>query len=343
MTISEIASTLSLTPDDDNRSYTALRNQCVIFDGSDARFIRVAGPDAEDLLQHTLSRDIEYLPPEHGGTAMMLDHDGSLLDVIHLLRLDDTYLVQVTADVAEGIRLHLESECQSQSLNASIEVEPDLTCVAIEGPYAWHEAGRIVADELAALPLDSVVDAQWNGFDLIFCRSGSTGEYGYRFIGSHEAITAVSATLNEELPVASGAVLKMAQLEVRHPAVEPRDDVRTIIQSGCAWLIDSTKEAFVGFDALRSVHDAATTVTVAFTADGTDAIDGGTSITTADGSVLGTVHSSLFSIGLDKVLGLAVLDREVACVGLELLAGGRELHTVSSPLIVPLSWKTPIL
>jgi glycine cleavage system aminomethyltransferase T len=327
---------------DDATAYTALRDECAAFDRSDADFVRVVGSDAEAVLQRVATRDLEYLTPERCTTGLVLQDDGSLVDLVTIYRADDSFLIEASPGSGPRLVEHIAAHAGDDQVDIE-DLAGTLVCVAVEGPYAWNAAGRIVAPELAALPLDSVIEATWCDRTIVFSRSGVTGEYGYKFVGDADDIAALAAELAKEVVVADAGVQATAMLEVRHPSLPPGADVGTIVRSGASWLVDPGKDSFVGREAFHATHAAEQAITVGFVTDGEAPVPEGTAVTTADGTDVGAVVTSGWSPRLERTIGLAAIDGALSCVGLELAAGDRGVTTVTSPFIVPKSWKTPIL
>jgi aminomethyltransferase len=344
MTVTESRTTGALfdRPADDRAAATALRTECAAFDRSTSGFVSLAGADGEALLQRLSTRDIEYLLPERSTTGLLLAEDGSLVDLVTVYRFDESFLVESGAGTGAAVAEHLRRHGEGEDVTVE-DRSGSLSCVSVEGPYAWNAAGRIVAPELAALPLDSVIEARWKDSALTFCRSGVTGEYGYKFIGPAAVIAEVAAELAGELVVAGPEVLATAMLEVRHPQPAPGATAGQVVLSGASWLVDPLKDDFVGRDAFHAAHATGSAVTVGFVAGGDEPVAAGTPVTTAEGTEVGYVVASRTSVTVGSAIGLATLDGELACVGLELEAGPRAITTVASPFIVPQSWKTPIL
>lgn len=323
-------------------AYTALRNESAVFDRSNVDFVRLVGQDAETVLQRVATRDLEYLSPERSTTALVLQDDGSLIDLVTIYRFDDAFLVEASPGGGPRLAEHLAGRAAAADV-AVEDAAGRIACVAVEGPYAWNAAGRIVAPELAALPLDSVIEATWQDRSVVFSRSGVTGEYGYKFVGEADDIADVARSLAKEVVVAGAEVEAAATLEVRHPVLPAAADAGTIVRFGASWLVDPAKGGYVGRDAFHAAHARERSITVGFVTDGEDAVADGTPVVTADGSDVGVVVTSGWSPLLERTIGLVAVDRDLSCVGLELAAADRAITTAASPFILPKSWKTPIL
>ncbi|MGW5050508.1 aminomethyl transferase family protein [Actinokineospora sp. NPDC004072] len=320
--------------------YAAIRERAALLDLSGARIIEIAGPAAVDFAQRVLARDVEYLTAERCMTSLVLDADGRVVDQVVVWGRETGMLLE--SSVGGGARLlaHLTALA-----DADVEItdrSAELTLFGLEGPYSWGVVGRLIDGELAALPFESVVDTEWDGVPIVFARTGFTGEYGYKvLLPRAEAQRLWDAAAAEAVPAGHEA-LELAMLEVRQPLVHREAGDADILEMGANWLVDITKEDFVGRDAvLAAFHGPAGLRTIGFTTSSA-APAAGTPVT-VDGERIGEVVHAVHSVGLDAALGLLRVPAELAAAGLRLTVGDAEVTTLTSPYVTPKSWSTPII
>ena len=115
-----------------------------------------------------------------------------------------------------------------------------------------------------------------------------------------------------------------------------------ILEMGAGWLVDITKEEFVGRDAVLAAFGApAGRRTIGFSGVG-EVPAAGTPIT-VDGESIGEVVHAVHSVGLGATLGLARVPADLAAAGLRFTVGDTEVTTLTSPYVTPKSWSTPII
>ena len=321
--------------------YSALRDRAGLIDLGGATLIKVSGPAAEDFLQNVLARDVEYLTPERCITSLILDVEGEIVDLVTVWGHDDGAIIE--SSVGGGARLleHLGSvEADSVELT---DISGAFVVIALEGPYSWGVIGRLIDTELPALPLDSVAETEWDGTEILFARTGATGEYGYKMMVPAEAATNLWNKAAAEATPVGFDVHSLAMLEVRQPVPHHEFGPGTsVLVSGTNWLVDITKEEFLGRDAVLAEFEGAPgRRTVGFSMDG-EAPAAGTPILAGDQQIGEIVHA-VHSPGLGEALGLARVDAEFAAAGLELTAADHPVQTLSSTYITPKSWTIPIV
>ncbi|MFI6392349.1 aminomethyltransferase family protein [Nonomuraea sp. NPDC050547] len=330
----------SAAPDALSAEYKVLRERAAILDLSAHLLIEVTGAEAIDFAQRVLARDVEYLTSERCMMSLVLDESGQVVDQVLAFGREDGILLESSAGAGARLLEHLRTHNDE---GVEITERDDLTVLGLEGPYAWGVVGRLIDGELAALPFESVVDTTWNDSEIIFARTGFTGEYGYQMLVPKAAVGELWTQSLEHAQAAGQDALELAMLEVRQPI--PRHEVTggaNVIEIGANWLVDVTKDAFVGKDAvLEAFESGAGRRTVGFVG-GEGVPTPGTRVY-AGGEDVGEVVHAVHSVGLGTTLGLVRVDADLAAAGLEFTVAGSDVTTLTSPYIVPKSWSIPII
>jgi glycine cleavage system aminomethyltransferase T len=321
--------------------YEAIRQRAAVVDLSPVRLIEVRGDAATDFIQRVLARDVEYLTAERCMSSLVLAADGRIVDQVVVWGREDGMILESSCGAGAGLLAHLQA--QDPDGVEIIDRSPELAVIAFEGPYCWGVIGRLIDGELAALPLESVADTTWSGVDVVFGRTGSTGEYGYKIIVPRaEAPKLWGLAVEHATPVGLEA-LELAMLEVRQPVLRHEDGHRaSVCELGANWLVDFTKESFIGKDALvKEFEGTLGARTIGFRC-GTTLPAAGASVLAA-GQQIGHVVYATHSIGIGETLGLARVAPEFAAAGLRLTVDDAEAVTLSSPYVTPKSWGIPVL
>ncbi|GAA4421114.1 glycine cleavage system aminomethyltransferase GcvT [Actinokineospora soli] len=320
--------------------YAAIRERAALLDLSGSRVVEISGGDAVEFAQRVLARDVEYLTAERCMTSLVLDADGRVVDQVVVWGREGGMLLESSvgggARLLEHLRAHADGDVEITDRS------DELTLFGLEGPYSWGVVGRLIDGELAALPFESVVDAEWDGVPIVFARTGFTGEYGYKvLLPRAEAQRLWDAAAAEAVPAGQEA-LELAMLEVRQPVVHREAGDADILEIGANWLVDITKDDFIGRDAVVAAFEGpAGRRTIGFTT-AADAPAAGTPVT-VDGERIGEVVHAVHSVGLDAALGLLRVPADLAAAGLRLTVGDAEVTTLTSPYVTPKSWSTPII
>lgn len=320
--------------------YEAIRGRAALLDLSGERLVEITGDGGVEFAQRVLARDVEYLTAERCMTSLVLAADGSVVDQVVVWGRETGMLLE--SSVGGGTRLleHLRAEADDDV--EIVDRTEEYAIFGLEGPYAWGVVGRLIDGELAALPFESVVDTQWDGADIVFARTGMTGEYGYKVLVPRADAERLWTAAAEHAAPAGQEALELAMLEVRQPVLRHEAvGAADILEIGAGWLVDITKDDFVGRDAVLTAFEGpAARRTVGFA--GGDVVPAGTPVT-VDGEQVGEVVHAVPSIGLGSTLGLLRVQPELAAAGLRFSVGGAEVTTLTSPYVTPKSWSTPII
>jgi aminomethyltransferase len=278
-------------------------------------------------------------------TSLLLDEDARPLDIVTVYTLESAVLLETSFGMGTRTQAYLESQLQGEA--DLRRLNGDQAVLGIEGPYAWGVVGRVIDADLTALPYESVVETEWDEQPILFARSGFTSEYGYKVLTDVGTAARLWDAVAAEAQPVGYEVLETAMLEVRQPVLhrEVGDD-GTVLSCGYNWLIDLTKEDFVGRAALDAeVGRGPAALTVGFQGS-LDAIPDAGATVTAAGVEVGRVVHAVFSPANDAHVGLARVSPDVAAAGLELSietpTGSAGVRTVSSPYVTPTSWSVPV-
>lgn len=321
--------------------YEAIRERAALLDLSGERIVEISGGGATDFAQKVLARDVEYLTAERCMTSLVLAEDGAVVDQVVVWGREDGLLLESSTGAGTRLLEHLRAHAGPDVEITDRTAEHAL--FGLEGPYAWGVVGRLIDGELAALPFESVADTQWDGVDIVFARTGVTGEYGYKALVPRESAERLWAKALEHAVPAGQHAVELAMLEVRQPVVrhEAGEGV-DVLEMGAGWLVDITKDDFIGRDAVVAAFEGkAERRTVGFS--GGDEVPAPGTPVTVDGERIGEVVHAVRSIGLKSTLGLLRLTPDLAAAGLRLTVGDTEVTTLTSPYVTPKSWSTPII
>ncbi|MFI7588138.1 glycine cleavage T C-terminal barrel domain-containing protein [Spongisporangium articulatum] len=320
--------------------YLGLRSHGARIDLSGAGLVEVTGPDAFDLVQGALTRDLEFVTPEQSLVGALLDDDGHPVDIVTAYNVGDGFRLETSLGTGPAVIEHLKGLAERVGLDVGFRLgNPETTIILVEGPKVATLLGGAIHRDIPAMPLMGVRKAELGGVPVTLVRSGFTGEYGYKFFVATEHAAAVWDALQDLTPAGSQA-LETAMLEVRQPiAHKELPAAGNALQLGWSWLVDVTKDDYVGRAALMDAFEGgARAETVGFTTEGTEPVAAGSDVRLGDEAV-GLVLHSVYSPGLGKVLGLARIEPELVAPGQEFgLDGDRAGLTLVAPYLTPASW-----
>jgi glycine cleavage system T protein (aminomethyltransferase) len=227
--------------------HRAVRSDAGVFDVSHMGELEVEGPHAHDLLQGTLSNDLDKLEPGQAQYTLLTNEDGGIIDDLIAYRLGaHSYLLVVNASNRENAYAWLkEREIPGSDVR---DVSEDCALLAVQGPRAIEWLGLPPARPF------TFAEASIDGVEVMVNRTGYTGEDGCELLCmSEDAVRLWDAVLERgAVPCGLGA-RDTLRLEVCYPLhgndIGPDTDA---VSAGLGWACALDKE-FEGVAVLRRV------------------------------------------------------------------------------------------
>ncbi|MCR3759398.1 aminomethyltransferase family protein [Clostridium felsineum] len=327
--------------------YEAIRKNIGLVDYSNFGIFKVSGEDAKDFIQKLTTRDFEYLAPEKARTALVLDEDANVISLVHVFNLETYYYVLTDIQHIEKTNSwftkHIFGDVSVELLTGKI------SAISIEGPKSWQIAQNFLPYDISAFAFMNAIEVTYENQKIVLSRFGFTGEYGYFFFAPAE----ISKNLwNKILELGTDkgiipcgmSVISSCMLEVRQPDINTEIvEGSNLFETRLQWLIDFTKEEYIGHDAIMKMMDESPKSGVVGFSVSLDAkVEKGDSVY-VDEDVIGKIICTYESCSLNKKLGLVLLENKFVAVGLVLDVRGKsgetaQIDTLSSPYIIPESW-----
>jgi len=166
--------------------HTACREKAVVIDLSSLRKFEILGPDAEELMNYTLTRNVKKLSVGQVVYSSMCYENGTMFDDGTLLKLSDHGFRWVCGDEYAG--QWLKEQAAKKNYKVLIKNSTDqINNISLQGPNS-----RKILEKIIFTPptQPSISELQWfrfticrleelNGIPLIVSRTGYTGELGY--------------------------------------------------------------------------------------------------------------------------------------------------------------------
>jgi aminomethyltransferase len=227
--------------------HRAVRRDAGAFDVSHMGELEVEGPHARELLQATLSNDLDKLSPGLAQYTLLTNEDGGIIDDLIVYRTGDhSYLLVVNASNRKAVFAWLkEREVRGSDVR---DVSDDCALLAVQGPSAIERLGFPPA------PAFTFAETTLDGVEVMVNRTGYTGEDGCELLCmSEDAVRLWDAVLERgAVPCGLGARDSL-RLEVCYPLhgndIGPDTDA---LSAGLGWACALDKE-FEGVDVLRRV------------------------------------------------------------------------------------------
>ncbi|HEX9381095.1 MAG TPA: glycine cleavage system aminomethyltransferase GcvT [Gaiellaceae bacterium] len=225
----------------------AVRTDCGVFDVSHMGEFEVEGPRATELLQATLSNDLEKIAPGQAQYTLLTNERGAIIDDLIVYRLGEfRYLLVVNAANREpDLRWLKEREIPGSDVR---DVSDAYVLLAVQGPRAIERLGLPKARQF------TFAEGEIDGTECMVNRTGYTGEDGCELLAMAEDGPELWDRVLERGAVPCGLGARdTLRIEVCFPLhgndITPDTDA---ISAGLGWCCALDKE-FSGAQELREI------------------------------------------------------------------------------------------
>ena len=326
--------------------YWSLVQGVTLWDVGVERQVQIAGPDAFDLTNMIVPRDLHKCAVGQCKYVFITSPDGGILNDPILLRVaeDEFWLSLADSDIL----LYALGIATAKGMDVSVR-EIDVAPVQIQGPDSKPVLADLFGDEVLEMPYYGLMHAQLGGMRVVVSRTGYTGEIGYE-IYLHDATQHGTMLWNTVLEAG-----RPHGLEVIGPSHIRRieggilalgadmwfEDNPFQVGYHYPWMVDLDQEAwFIGKEALARIkEDGVSRKLVGVDIEGLSlgSYNDGSMIDAfpvrSGGRPVGRVTSACWSPRLERNIGLAMLDIEATerGTGLEIdCPGGTRTGQVTS-------------
>lgn len=325
--------------------YWACREAVAVMDLSALRKFEVTGPDAEALLQWTLTRDVRKLAVGQVIYSAICHPHGGVQDDATLFRLAEHNFRLVCGEDSTG--LWLRRQAAEKGYRAWVRGSTEqMHNLAVQGPRSRELLSRILWTAPAQPALDRLgwfrfAPARLGGFDgapLVVSRTGYTGELGYElFCHPKDALALWDAVWAAGQPLGLKPMGLEALDRVRIEAGlvfanQEFDDRTDPFEAGIGFTVPlKTKEVdFIGREALLARQGHPRQVLVGLMLDTNEAVHHGDCVHIGRAQV-GVVTSGCYSPVLQQSIALARVEPGVAALGTAIEVGRLDGHQKRLP------------
>ena len=315
--------------------YWACREKAAIMDLSPLRKYEVIGPDAEELMQLCVTRNMKKLSVgQVVYTAMCYEH-GGMIDDGTVYRLADNNFRWIGGNDDGG--LWLRNQAEARGLNAWVKTSTDQLCnVAVQGPLSrdilksimWTAPTQPTVEELKWFRFTVARIGDFHGAACVVSRTGYSGELGYEvFCHPDDAETIFDAIWEAGAPLGLTPLgltaLNMLRIEAGliFAGYEFSDETDPF-EAGIGFTValKTNEDDFIGRAAIESRKENPQRKLVGLDIDGGLVPSSGDCIRIGKAQV-GSVTSAIKSPILGKVVALARMDVTHTAPGTEVDVG----------------------
>jgi aminomethyltransferase len=291
------------------------RGAAGLFDICHMGEIEVKGPQALDLLQLVLTRNLADQTIGQVKLSALLNEEGGVIDDLTVYKMDEnSYMLVTNATPRERDWQWIKSIQQSKSFDCELKDISDNTGkLDLQGPRSEEILQKLTEADLKTMRFYHFCESHVAGFPATISRSGYTGEDGFEIYAAGNVIGEIWDKLMSA-GVASG--LKPAGLGARDTLRleggmmlngQDMDESVSPLEVPYSWIVDVHKE-FVGSNALRAKQNSGIKKKLAgLEMTGRGIARHGYKVF-HKGQEIGIVTSGTFSPTLNKAIGLAFID-----------------------------------
>lgn len=325
--------------------YWACREAVVVMDLSALRKFEITGPDAEALLQWTLTRDVRKVSVGQVVYTAICHPHGGVMDDGTLFRLTEHNFRLVCGDEFTGQWLREQAAAKGYRAWVRSSTE-QLHNLAVQGPRSrellqallWTAPTQVPLAELPWFRFAPARLSHFEGAPLVVSRTGYTGELGYElFCHPKDALTLWDAIWQAGQPLGLKPMGLEALDRVRIEAGlvfanQEFDDGTDPFEAGIGFTVPlKSKEVdFIGREALLARKEHPRHVIVGLELDVNEAVHHGDCVHIGRAQV-GVVTSGCWSPVLNKSIALARVEPGAAALDTAIEVGRLDGHQQRLP------------
>ena len=322
--------------------HKATRNAAGLFDICHMGEIEVKGPQALDLLQLVLTRNLTDQEIGQIKLAVLLNDEGGIIDDLTVYRLGENYYMLVTnATTKDRDWQWIKSIQRDKGFDCSLkDISDTMGKLDLQGPRSEEILQKLTEANLKTLRFYNFCESQVAGIPAIISRSGYTGEDGFEIYATAEKIGDI---WDKFITIGAGWGIKPVGLGARDTLrleagmmLNGQDMSETVtpLQVPYSWLIDWNKE-FIGSAVLKAQKNSGIKKKLAgLEMTGRGIARHGYKVFSTEKEI-GIVTSGTFSPTLNKAIGLAFIDIAFSAPETEITVAIRDTMTPAKIVKLP--------
>lgn len=239
--------------------HKAVRGNVGLFDLTHMGEFEVTGPGALDFLQAVTTNDVASLEPNQIQYSCMTYPDGGIVDDLLVYNLGDRFLLVVNAaNIAKDFAWLQDHLIDGATVT---DRSDEISLLAIQGPNAQKLLQELTPFNLDDLRYYHSVEAEVAGRNILFSRTGYTGEDGFELYipnaaGAHFWDAIMKTGKKYDLALIGLGARDTLRLEMKM-ALYGNDIDKTTnpIEAGLGWIVKLKKGDFIGSDVIRRVKE----------------------------------------------------------------------------------------
>lgn len=322
--------------------HKATRNAAGLFDICHMGEIEVKGPQAFDLLQLILTRNLADQEIGQVKLSVLLNYEGGIIDDLTVYKMaKDSYMLVTNATTKDRDWQWIKSIQRDNGFDCNLkDISNKTGKLDLQGPHAEENLQTLTPDNLKNLRFYHFFESHVSGIPSIISRSGYTGEDGFEIYASANKIGDI---WDKFIATGTGWGIKPVGLGARDTLrleagmmLNGQDMSEEIspLEVPYSWLVEWNKD-FIGKKALKVIKEQGIKkklVGVEMTGRGI-ARHGYKVFHGAQ--EIGVVTSGTFSPTLSKAIGLAFIDMKFSAPDTEISIAIRDTISPAKVVKIP--------
>jgi len=300
------------------REYDAIRKGAALVDHSDSGLLKLSGRNAVQFLNGLVSNDVKTLEPGRGVLAAFPTLQGKLLALARIYNTGDGLLIEVAATNREKILSNLVRFVPAGEFFVT-DLTGDTSLLSLEGPESGTLIERLTGSEAGAMARYDHYEATLGRTPVRITAHGRCGEKGFDiFVPANNAVEVGRTLIDAGAVAASEAAFEVARIE----AGVPREGIDAgenyiILESELGDAVSYTKGCYLGQEVIARIHWRGQPAKRlrGLLVDAAELPPAGALLYAEDGKKVGEITSSTHSIGLDRDIALAYVNRNYLAPG----------------------------
>lgn len=323
------------------------RSATGLFDICHMGEIEVKGPQAIDLLQYALTRNLADQTVGQVKLSALLNEEGGIIDDLTVYKMaENDFMLVTNATPKERDWEWINKIRQQKGFKCDLkDISDETGKLDIQGPHSEEIVQKISDADLKNLRFYHFCKSRVAGFEAIVSRSGYTGEDGFEIYASSRIIGEIWDKLMTE---GANSGIKPCGLGARDTLRlesgmmlngQDMDESVSPLEVPYGWIVDKQKE-FVGSEALRAKQKSGLTKKlVGLEMTGRGIARHGYKVFQG-GKEIGIVTSGTFSPTLNKAIAMAFVDIHCSAPDTQIEIAIRDAMTAAKIVKLPFYKRT---
>jgi aminomethyltransferase len=318
------------------------RGAACLFDICHMGEIEVNGPQALDLLQFVLTRDLADQTIGQVKLSALLNKEGGIIDDLTVYKMSENeYMLVTNATPKDRDWQWINQIQQEKHFDCTLkDISDETGKLDLQGPRSEEILQKLTEANLKNLHFYHFCESPVAGFPAIISRSGYTGEDGFEIYASSHVIGEI---WDKVMMAGAQSGLKPAGLGARDTLRlecgmmlngQDMNETTSPLEVPYGWIVDANKD-FIGKKELMVRKESGIgSKLVGIEMTGRGIARHGYKVFYG-GKDIGIVTSGTFSPTLNKAIGLAFVDKAQSAVGTEIAVAIRDTMTEAKIVKLP--------